>query len=137
MAATRRSGPKGCDSICATAIKPLKSGEAAIVPGDPDSSNLIARVSEEDDTLRMPPRKAGNRLSPAAVDVLTRWVQQGANYAEHWALIAPEAEPLPSVGDASWPRNGLDFGILARLEQEGVHPSPEADPYYSVAPGEP
>ncbi len=113
----------------ATAIKPLKSGEAAIVPGDPDSSNLIARVSEEDDTLRMPPRKAGNRLSPAAVDVLTRWVQQGANYAEHWALIAPEAEPLPSVGDASWPRNALDFGILARLEQEGVHPSPEADPY--------
>jgi hypothetical protein len=60
------------------AIKPLKSGEAAIVPGDPESSNLVARISEEDETLRMPPRKAGNRLSPAEVDVLTRWVQQGA-----------------------------------------------------------
>ena len=112
----------------ASAIKPLKSGDAAIVPGDADSSNLIARVTEEDDTLRMPPRKAGNRLRPTEVDVLTRWVQQGANYAEHWALIPPNVEPLPSVRDASWPRNGLDFGILARLEQEGLNPSPEADP---------
>ncbi len=111
------------------AVKPLKSGEAAIVPGDPDSSNLVARISEEDDTLRMPPRKAGNRLTPAEVDVLTRWIQQGANYAEHWALIAPRSEPLPAVKNAPWPRNGLDYWILARLEQEGLQPSPEADPY--------
>ena len=111
------------------AVKPLKSGEAAIVPGDPESSNLVARISEEDDTLRMPPRKAGNRLSPAEVDVLTRWVQQGAKYAEHWALIPPRAETLPKVMNAAWPRNGLDCWILARLEQEGLHPSPEADPY--------
>ena len=79
------------------AVKPLKSGDAAIVPGDPEASNLVARISEEDDTLRMPPRKAGNRLSPAEVDVLTRWVQQGAKYAEHWALIPPRAEALPKV----------------------------------------
>ena len=48
------------------AVKPLKSGETAIVPGDPESSNLVARISEEDDTLRMPPRKAGNRLRTCA-----------------------------------------------------------------------
>ncbi len=112
-----------------TAVKPLKSGEAAIVPGDPEASNLVARISEEDDSLRMPPRKAGNRLSPAQVDVLTRWVQEGAKYAEHWALIPPKAETLPKVMNAAWPRNGLDCWILARLEQEGLHPSPEADPY--------
>ena len=111
------------------AVKPLESGEAAIVPGDADSSNLVARISEEDDTVRMPPRKAGNRLSPAKVDVLTRWVRQGAKYAEHWALIPPRAETLPKVMNAAWPRNGLDYWILARLEQEGLHPSPEADPY--------
>ena len=99
------------------------------MPGDPEASNLIARVSEEDDTVRMPPRKAGNRLSPAEVDVLTRWVQQGANYAEHWALIPPRAETLPKVKDAAWPRNSLDNWILARLEKEGLHPSPGADPY--------
>ncbi len=111
------------------AVKPLKSGEAAIVPGDPDSSNLVARISEGDDSLRMPPRKAGNRLSAAEVDVLTRWVQEGAKYAEHWALIPPTAETLPKVMNAAWPRNGLDCWILARLEQEGLHPSPEADTY--------
>ena len=77
----------------------------------------------------MPPRKAGNRLSPAEVDVLTRWVQQGARYAEHWALIPPKAEPCRRWQTPSWPRNGIDFWILARLEKEGLHPSPEADPY--------
>ena len=60
------------------AVKPLKSGETAIVPGDPDSSALILRVTEEDETLRMPPRKAGNRLTPAEIDVLKRWIAQGA-----------------------------------------------------------
>ncbi len=110
------------------AIKPLKSGETAIVAGDPDSSALIARITEEDETLRMPPRKAGNRLSQAEVEVLTRWIQQGAKYADHWALIRPKAEPLPKVNDKNWPRNGIDFWILARLEKEGLHPSSEADP---------
>ena len=51
------------------AVKPLKSGETAIVPGDPDSSELIVRITEEDETLRMPPKKHGNRLTPAEVDV--------------------------------------------------------------------
>jgi hypothetical protein len=111
------------------AVRPLKSGETAIVPGDTDASELVARICEEDETLRMPPRKAGNRLKPAEVDVLTRWIQEGAKYSQHWALIAPRAEPLPIVKNPSWPRNGIDFWILARLEQEGLQPSPEADPY--------
>ena len=111
------------------AVKPLKSGETAIVPGDPDSSELILRITEEDETLRMPPRKTGNRLTPAEVEVLKRWIEQGAEYAPHWALIAPKALPLPEVRDKAWPRNGIDFWILARLEKEGLKPSPEADRY--------
>ena len=112
-----------------SATKPLKSGETAIVPGDPDSSALILRVTEEDETMRMPPRKAGQRLSPAEVDVLQRWIAQGAPYAQHWALVPPEALPLPKVESTAWPRNGIDFWILDRLEQEGLKPSPEADRY--------
>ena len=112
-----------------SAVKPLKSGETAIVPGDPDSSELILRITEEDETLRMPPRKSGNRLTPAEVDVLTRWIGEGAEYAPHWALIAPKALPLPDVNDKAWPRNGIDFWILSRLETEGLKPSPEADRY--------
>jgi Protein of unknown function (DUF1553)/Protein of unknown function (DUF1549)/Planctomycete cytochrome C len=110
-----------------SAIKPLKSGEAAIVPGDPDSSELIARLTEEDETLRMPPKKTGNRLAPAEVDILRRWIEQGAGYARHWALIPPESLSLPAVRDRSWPLTGIDHWILSRLEQEGLKPSPEAD----------
>ena len=111
------------------AVKPLKSGETAIVPGDPDSSELILRITEEDETLRMPPKKHGNRLSPTEVDVLTRWIGEGAEYAPHWALIAPRSLPLPDVANKAWPRNGIDFWILSRLETEGLKPSLEADRY--------
>ncbi len=111
------------------AVNPLKNGDVAIVPGDPDSGELIARLVEEDETLRMPPRKTGNRLTPGEVETLRLWVGQGAAYARHWALIPPESLPLPKVADSSWPRNGIDFWILRRLEQEGLKPSPEADRY--------
>ena len=111
------------------ATKPLKSGETAIVPGDTESSALIIRVTEDDETVRMPPAKTGNRLAPAEVDVLKRWIDQGAEYARHWAWIPPEAFPLPQVRETAWPRNGIDHWILARLEREGLKPSPEADRY--------
>src|SRR4029077_2679989 len=71
----------------------------------------------------------GLRLSPAEVDVLRRWIEQGAEYAQHWAFIPPEALPLPTVQDRAWPSNGIDFWILARLEKAGLKPSPEADRY--------
>ncbi len=109
-----------------SALKPLKNGNTAIVPGDPEASEIVARVTEEDDTLRMPPRKAGNRLSPAQVDVLSRWILQGAPYAPHWAFLPPKAQPLPRVAYGAWPCNGIDAWILDRLQKERVKPSPEA-----------
>lgn len=99
----------------------------AIEPGDPDSSGLIDMILEEDETLRMPPRKTGPRLSDDEVDLLRNWIAQGAKYAEHWAFIAPKAAPPPAVNGESWPRGPLDRFILARLETEGLSPSPEAD----------
>jgi hypothetical protein len=112
-----------------SALKPLKNGDVAIVASDPDSSELIAKITEEDETLRMPPKKTGNRLTPAEVDILRRWIEEGAEYARHWSLIPAEALPLPKVHDAAWPKNGIDFWILQRLEKEGLKPSPEADGY--------
>jgi len=110
-----------------SAVKPLKSGETAIVPGDADSSALFLRITEEDDTLRMPPRKSGNRLKSFEVEILRSWIEQGANYAPHWSLVAPEARPFPALRNKAWPRNGIDMWILARLEAAGLAPSPEAD----------
>ena len=109
-----------------SAVKPLKNGDIAIVPGDPESSELFLRVTEEDDTLRMPPRKVGSRLTRAEIDILRRWIAQGAEYAPHWAFVAPKARPMPKIADTSWPRNGIDFWILDRLQKEGLKPSLEA-----------
>ena len=66
---------------------------------------------------------------------LRRWIAQGAEYAPHWALIAPKALPLPKVADKAWPRNGIDFWILDRLQRdEGLKPSPEAEPTGTASP---
>jgi hypothetical protein len=109
-----------------SAVNELPDGGLAIVPGDPEASDLIVRVTDEDESLRMPPRKNGPRLAAAEIDVLRRWIEQGAEYTEHWAFAAPVDRPLPAVQDRSWPRNGIDFWILDRLEREGLKPSPEA-----------
>lgn len=115
-----------------SAVALLKSGETAIVPGDPDSSALVARIINEDETLRMPPRKLGPRLTAAEIETLTRWIKEGAGYAPHWALVPPKLETPPAVRDQHWARNPLDRWVLARIEQEGLAPSPEADRYTLV-----
>src|SRR5204863_6979625 len=61
------------------------------------------------------------------VELIKRWIDEGANWSEHWAFVAPQRPDLPKVKQADWPRNGIDRFILARLEAEGLKPSPEAD----------
>jgi mono/diheme cytochrome c family protein len=98
-----------------------------IVPGKPDTSKLIRKITEKDDDDRMPPAEAGDRLSAEQIAKLRAWIQQGAPYTLHWAFIKPQAAPLPAVRDRSWPRNAIDYFILARLEQSGMQPSPVAN----------
>src|SRR5262249_49838818 len=88
---------------------------------------LFRRVSADDEADHMPPKETGNRLTPAQVALLKRWIEQGAPYAEHWSFVKPQRPPLPAVKDRSWPKNGLDYFVLARLEQEGLKPTEEAD----------
>jgi hypothetical protein len=106
-----------------------KHGDAAVVPGAPDKSELIRRVSSADDSYRMPPPETKNALTPQQIATLKRWVSEGAPYAEHWAFVKPNRPALPAVRDTSWVRNGIDAFVLARLEKEGLRPSPEADRY--------
>jgi mono/diheme cytochrome c family protein len=110
-----------------SAIAALKSGEHAIVPGDPESSQLVERITADDETLRMPPRKSGGRLKPAEVAVLERWIREGAEFAAHWAFLPPRAQEFPELRGKNWTRNFVDTLILARLETEGIQPAPEAD----------
>ena len=98
----------------------------AIVPKDSASSDLIARIKSDDPTELMPPPKSNRRLSPDQKQQLERWINQGANYAMHWAFVAPVRPAEPAVKDLSWVRNPIDRFVLAKLEAEGMAPSPEA-----------
>jgi hypothetical protein len=100
----------------------------AIVPGEPDQSTLIERVGHDDPEQQMPPPHSKKpRLSDEQIAILRKWIEQGAEYEGHWAFLPLAAAEPPPVKDASWPRNAIDRFILARLEQEGLAPSPEAD----------
>src|SRR4051812_45039724 len=109
------------------AFKKLDSGDYAIVPGKLTQSKMIQLITTTDEDDRMPPTKAGKRLTRAQIDLLKRWVQQGAHWKDHWSYIPPERPELPSVKNKKWPRNEIDYFILARLDKEGLKPSPEAD----------
>jgi hypothetical protein len=102
-------------------------GFAAVVPGDRGESELWYRITTEDADDRMPPVEHGKSLTPEQVEVLGRWIDQGAAYEEHWAFVPPARAAAPAVRDAAWARNPLDRFVLARLEQEGLAPAPEAD----------
>src|SRR5262245_8374270 len=102
-------------------------GYAAIVPGHPEKSALVKRILSTDDDERMPPKGSGKKLSPREIDLLQRWIAQGAPYAAHWSYTKPVRPPLPAVKQPVWPRNEIDYFILQRLELEGLAPMPEAD----------
>ncbi len=104
-----------------------KGTERAIVaPGKPEASELIRRITTHE-VGRMPPKKFGKTLSPAQIATLTRWVKEGAPWSQHWAFSPIVASALPAVKNAAWVRNPIDRFVLARLEKEGLQPSPEAD----------
>ena len=101
-------------------------GAVPIVPGHPEKSDLVERISSTDDETIMPPRKSGRTLTAAEIEVFKKWVSQGAKYAKHWSYVKPESPPVPET-DKQWSRNAIDAYILARLKKEGLKPQPEAD----------
>jgi mono/diheme cytochrome c family protein len=102
---------------------------ASVVPGKPDASELIVRVTASpDDASIMPPAKTGKTLTAREVEILTRWVKEGANYSAHWSYEKPVRPPVPEIrSPQSATRNPIDAFLLARLGKEGLKPSPEAD----------
>jgi len=104
-----------------------RSGYAVIVPAQVEESELINRITSDDPDEVMPPPKSKKPLSSKQIDLLRRWVAEGAKWESHWSYALPASVPPPSVQDRRWPRNPIDHFVLARLEREGLHPSPEAD----------
>ncbi|MEC8506811.1 MAG: DUF1549 domain-containing protein, partial [Planctomycetota bacterium] len=119
----------GPDSVTREASLRLDQKEdllavATVVDGD--SSALVSRVSHEDPDLKMPPPDSGRTLSQTEIDILTRWVGEGAPWQKHWSFIPPKTRPLPEVKRTAWVRNPIDHHVLAGLEAVGLQPSPEA-----------
>ncbi len=101
--------------------------QGVIVAGKSSESRLYKRIASSDPNTVMPPVASGHKLTPQQIETVKRWIDDGANWTEHWAFIAPQRPELPSVKDATWVRNPIDNFILARLEKEGLKPSAEAD----------
>ena len=109
------------------ALRELKSGARALVPGNPAKSELVRRILSADPDEQMPPAETRKPLKAAEKELLKRWIAEGAEYGAHWAFVPPRRVEPPAVKNAAWPRNPVDRFILARLEREGLAPSPEAD----------
>ncbi len=99
----------------------------AVVPGDVEASLLVERINHGDPLRRMPPEVSQKSLSDEQVEILTRWIEQGADWDEHWSFAAIERPSPPAVDDEAWLRDPLDRFILARLEAENLAPAEEAE----------
>ncbi|WP_316748860.1 DUF1553 domain-containing protein [Pedobacter gandavensis] len=106
------------------ALSATKSGKPAIIPGNPEDSEMIKRLTSKDPELRMPYKHTA--LSEEEIDIFTRWVKQGAKWGDHWAYLPVKEVEVPDV-DEDWGRNNIDKFILAKLEEEKLKPSAEAD----------
>jgi hypothetical protein len=125
--AHKRQGELRLD-LLEPATAPREHGPA-IVPGRPDESELVRRIRNEDVDERMPPATSSRKpLDDGERDVLARWIEEGARYEPHWSFVPPVRPPVPEVRDAQGCRNEIDRFIRARLDAEGVEPSPEAPP---------
>ncbi len=109
-----------------------RKGVRGIIPGDPSASEIIKRIEAADAADRMPPASANKHLSAADVATLKRWISEGAEYEKHWAFNPPVRRELPAVSNIDWVENALDRFVMARLDQEGLTPSPKADPHTLV-----
>ncbi len=99
-----------------------------VIPGDADGSQLIERVRSDDLHERMPPAEHGPALQEQEIELLSKWIEQGAKWEQHWAFIKPQPQPLPETLNPEWAKQSIDHFVLARLEQQNLSHAGEATP---------
>ncbi len=117
------------------AIDTTESGKPSIVPGHPELSEVVRRINSNDPEVRMPYKE--DPLTKKEIEILTRWIEQGAEWGEHWAYQSPRPVDVPennmrlssvgSIDGEEWAKNEIDYFILEKLENEQLEPSAEAD----------
>jgi len=116
--------------IADSAYAPLRETPSgfAIVPGHPEQSELIKRISSEDPTYQMPtPASHLSLLTPEQITVFRKWIDQGARYEKHWAFVKPEKRKVPA-GKSDWAKNEIDYFVLEKQKQQSLEPNQQADP---------
>ncbi len=98
-----------------------------VTPGDPESSLIYQRITHSDSALRMPPKYAHKELTEDQIQVVRRWIEEGAPWEEHWSFAPLTRPEPPQVQSPEWVRNPIDRFVLARLEGNGLTPAQEAD----------
>ncbi|MFO1023482.1 MAG: DUF1549 domain-containing protein, partial [Planctomycetales bacterium] len=98
-----------------------------VVPHKPDESELLRRLVTEEASEKMPPPKSGKIIKPEQIALVKKWIEQGAEWSDHWAFTTPVKPAIAQVKKSGWVKNPIDQYILARLEKEGLSPAPSAD----------
>lgn len=123
----RKSGLRMDDAQSAFAVLKEHPGAHALVAGKPEMSQAYLRITTKDTSQLMPPVESNLKLSPREIQLIEKWIKQGAKYEKHWAFVAPKKAALPKVENEKWPRNDIDYFILAKQEEHGLKPNEEAD----------
>lgn len=110
-----------------SATAKLADGAIAIVPGNPDQSELIRRIDSKDPDVQMPPPDSNKVLSDEDRAILRQWIEEGAVYKPHWGFQKPIRYAPPPVSNPAWVRNPIDAFVMAKLDRHHLKPSPEAD----------
>ena len=98
-----------------------------VAPGNRQASHLWNRITAKDVDERMPPADSGKSLTREQVELIGRWIEQGADWQGHWSFVKPRRPALPVTRDRQWGHNAIDRFVLARLEKENMRPAPEAE----------
>ncbi|MBL8220645.1 MAG: DUF1553 domain-containing protein [Bryobacterales bacterium] len=120
-------GPDEKNRMAGLRLDDRDSAMKVIVPGKRSESKLFQRIQHADAARRMPPKGSQRTLSAEQIELVGKWIDQGADWQTHWSYAPPKRPELPAVSNPKWPRNAIDHFVLARLDKEGLKPSPETD----------
>jgi hypothetical protein len=107
---------------------PNNKGHFAIVPGHPEQSELIRRISSDDPNIVMPqPASHLAKLTPEEIALFTQWIKEGAKYEKHWSFVAPKKAALPKIDNTQWVKNEIDYFIAEKIEEKKLAPNAIAE----------
>ncbi|MBI2686222.1 MAG: DUF1553 domain-containing protein [Acidobacteria bacterium] len=120
-------GPDESKRMAGVRLDTKEGALAALTPGKPETSRIYLRIAHTDPKRRMPPPSASRTLTAQQIGLIQKWISSGADWKMHWAYEKPVRPEPPVTKTPKWIRNPIDSFVLARLEQENLAPSAEAD----------